>query len=209
MNEDPRINLKKFKVWGTLLLIVASVAIWLSISLLPSADKLPPISIVPEWSLLNQFSQPFGSHHLKGKVYIANFAFSRCPSVCPRLMTETSKLVSAFQANKDKVNFVTFTVDPEYDTAAVLSKWSQDYPVSEGVWWYLTSDSKTTLFKLYTEGFKVGVDQGKPVGDLFDIAHSEKMVLVDQQARIRGIYTYDEAGLSKIKSDVSQLLEQP
>jgi len=209
MNEDPRNSLKRFKVWGFFLLVIAGLGIWLSISLLPTASKLPIIGVVPDWTLLNQVSQPFGSKDLAGRVYIANFVFTRCPSVCPKMMDQMAKLTHQFADPDTKVYFVSFTVDPEHDTPQVLKKYAFERGINAREWSLLTSESKESLFKLYSEGFKIGVSQGAPVADLFDIAHSEKMVLVDQQNRIRGFYGHDNDGLAQIAHDARVLEENP
>lgn len=209
MSDDPRNNLKKFKLWGLFLLVLGGLAIWLSVFSLPASSKLPIIAQVPEWTLLNQVGQPFGSKDLAGKVYIANFIFTRCPSVCPKLMEQMAKLTQHFADPDTKVYFVSFTVDPEFDTPEVLRKYAFDRGIYASNWGLLTSESKESLFKLYTEGFKIGVSQGAPVGDLFDIAHSEKLVLVDQSNRIRGFYSHDADGIKQVVMDARILEENP
>lgn len=209
MSDDPRNNLKKFKLWGLFVLVLGGLAIWFSVFSLPSSSKLPIIAQVPEWTLLNQVGQPFGSKDLKGKVYIANFMFTRCPSVCPKMMEQMAKVTKNFEHPDTEVYFVSFTVDPENDTPQALNKYAVERGINARSWGLLTSESKESLFKLYSEGFKIGVSQGAPVGDLFDIAHSEKMVLVDQHNRIRGFYSHDADGVAQVTQDAAILEENP
>lgn len=201
-------DLKQRKFWGVLVLIVLGLVVWLSVSSLPPMARLPIIGVVPKWTLINQNQQPFGNLDLEGKVYIANFVFSRCPSVCPKMLEDTSKIQTDLAPYFGKVFITTFTVDPEFDTPVVLQKLAINYKYNPKVWAFLTSESKESLFSLYKDGFKVGVDDARPVGDLFDIAHSEKMVLVDQKSRIRGYYSYTVESKKQLLEDVAILVEE-
>lgn len=201
-------DLKQRKFWGVIVLAVVAFIVWFSIFSLPPKARLPVIGVVPKWTLINQSQQPFGSVDLDGKVYLANFIFSRCPSVCPKMLEDTAKLQKELKPLVGKVFITTFTVDPEFDTPAVLQKVAFDYKYHPQIWAFLTSESKESLFELYKNGFKVGVSDSRPIGDIFDIAHSEKIVLVDQKARIRGYYSYTDDSKKQLVRDVADLLEE-
>lgn len=208
MTTGPQLDLKKFKFWGPLALVLIGTGVWLSVQLVPSSERLPIIGTVPDWTLINESGQPFGSMNLKGKVYLANFVFSRCPSVCPKMLRETQEIQKRLSSKAGKVVITTFTVDPDFDTPAVLQKVARDHGANPHQWTFLTSEDKDVLFKLYSEGFKVGVSEAIPVGDLFDIAHSERIVLVDQQGKLRGYYSYTPESLLQLMTDTGHLLEE-
>lgn len=168
---------------------------------------LPVISHVPEFKMMSENGTPFGSQDLKGRVYLANFAFSRCPTVCPKMMKEMEKIQKRVRGTGRKVAIVTFTVDPEYDTPKVLFDMARARKANPFVWTFLTGTNKAEMFKLYRDGFKVGVEQNPK--DLFDIAHSEKIVLVDDENRVRGYYAFEENSINQLMIDVGLLINRP
>lgn len=172
---------------------------------------LPPeltiIAQVPEFQLTNENGVKFGSADLKGRIYLANFVFSKCPSVCPKMLTELEKIQKRVRGTGRKVAIVTFTVDPENDTPATLFKLARKHDANPFVWTFLTDTNKESLFKLYRDGFKVGVEQNPK--DLFDIAHTEKIVLVDGANRVRGYYNFEENSINQLMIDVGLIINRP
>lgn len=167
--------------------------------------ELPIIAQVPQYELISENGQRFGSKDLAGRVYLANFVFSRCPSVCPRMLKDLEKVQKRVRGTGKKVAIVTFTVDPEYDNEKVLFDLARKHDANPYVWTFLTSHDKDGLFKLYRDGFKVGVGPK----DMYDIAHSEKIVLVDGENRIRGYYSFDENSVNQLMIDVGLLINRP
>lgn len=168
---------------------------------------LPVIAQVPEYELISENGQRFGSKDLAGRVYLANFVFSRCPSVCPKMLSDLQKIQKRIRGTGKKVAIVTFTVDPEHDNEKVLFDLARKYDANPFTWTFLTGTDKEALFKLYKDGFKVGVEQNPQ--DLFDIAHSEKIVLVDRKNRVRGYYSFDTDSVNKLMIDVGLLINRP
>lgn len=171
--------------------------------------ELPIIATVPEFQLINENGQRFGSKDLRGRIYMANFAFSRCPTVCPKMLHETEKIQKRVRGLGQKVALITFTVDPEYDNEKVLFELARKNGANPYVWSFLTGSNKNgELFKLFREGFKVGVENDGPE-NLMSIAHTEKIVLVDTESRIRGFYNYDAHSVNKLMIDVGLLINRP
>lgn len=168
---------------------------------------LPVITQVPEFELISENGQRFGSNDLKGRIYLANFAFSRCPSVCPKMMGDLEKIQKRIRGTGKKVAIVTFTVDPEYDNETVLFDLARKHHANPHVWTFLTGSDKEAMFKLYRDGFKVGVEHNPK--DMFDIAHSEKIVLVDAANRVRGYYSFEKNDVNKLMIDVGLLINRP
>lgn len=193
------------RTWVILALIAGLVALaWRQFRPLPV--QLPIIKTLPTWRLTNEQGQGFGSEDLRGKVYLANFVFSRCPSVCPKMLRETSQLQTALASYGDKVMLTTFTVDPDFDTPSVLGQVAKEYGAHSNLWTFLTSTDRPALAKLYREGFMVSAGPVDPSAGLYDVAHTEKIVLVDGEARIRGYYRYGAEGQSQLIKDVASLV---
>lgn len=169
--------------------------------------ELPVIAQVPEFELINENGQRFGSQNLKGRIYLANFVFSRCPTICPKMLGELEKVQKRIRGTGHKVAIVSFTVDPEYDNESVLFKLARKHKANPHVWTFLTGSDKDALFKLYRDGFKVGVEQNPK--NLFDIAHSEKIVLVDEANRVRGYYSFEENSINQLMIDAGLLINRP
>ena len=141
----------------------------------------------------------FGSEDLRGTVYVANFFFTRCPSICPLLMNGMAQLQEKYRAVRaEGIRLVSFTVDPENDRPDRLKEYAGTCGVDAARWTLLTGEHESVR-KLLVEGFRVAMGEPETVGEnLIDIAHTGKFVLVDQQGGIRGFYDYHQAGLDTV-----------
>lgn len=176
----------------------------------------PPLPVyyqVPEFTLMNEFNKPFGSKDLKGKFYIANFMFTTCPSTCPALMEKMDIIQKRIRGVGTKAAIVTFTVDPVNDTPDVLFKFARKRNTNPFIWNFLTG-SKADLQKIVVDGFKVPMGEKEEVSKkleektitLMDIAHSEKVVLVDAEGQIRGYYSTDKIEIDRLMIDMGLLV---
>lgn len=200
-------NLVRSKLfWVLFLLFGFSYPIYRSLNReLP--PELPIIAHVPEFELISENGQRFGSKDLKDKIYLANFVFARCPTVCPKMLGELEKVQKRIRGTGHKVAIVTFTVDPEHDNERVLFDLARKHNANPYTWTFLTGSDKEAMFKLYRDGFKVGVEQNPQ--NMFDIAHSEKIVLVDGENRVRGYYAFEENTINQLMIDVGLLINRP
>lgn len=169
----------------------------LLITLAACAKQEPPLPVfgmVPEFTLTSEQGQPFGSHQLIGRPWIAAFIYTTCPGPCPRM----SKLMTGLQSETTNVNLVSFTIDPARDTAPVLAEYAKRYKADPKRWTFLTGPV-ATLQKLNREGFKLGDVDGS-------LDHSTRLVLVDPFLNVRGYYgTSDEEGTKQLKADLIKL----
>ncbi len=143
-----------------------------------------------EFQLTDRYGQPFDSKDLKGKVWIASFFFTRCPTVCPQVLAQTSELqkrLSQWPGWKD-IRLVSITVDPQHDTPAVLDERAKLWNADAKQWLFLTGD-KEAIWSLTKarDGFMLAVGDARP-GDAMTIAHSSRFVLIDAQHRVVGYY---------------------
>jgi protein SCO1/2 len=161
---------------------------------------------VPSFQLTNQDGQPFGSAPLAGKIWIADFVYTTCPGPCPMISSRMSELQKPLE--KTDVRLVSFSVDPEKDTPQVLRSYAERLQAEPGRWDFLTG-SKSAIYKLSHDGFKLAVSDGSDAQGI--PVHSTRMVLVDRHGQIRGYYDATEAeAVTKLLADTNHLLrEQP
>lgn len=176
----------------------------------------PPLPVyykVPEFSLTNEFNKPFGTKDLIGKYYIANFMFTSCPSSCPALMEKMDIIQNRIRGLGTKAAIVTFTVDPTHDTPDVLFKYARKRNSNPFIWNFLTGTEKD-LKAIVVDGYKVPMGNKEAVQKkledktitLFDIAHTEKVVLVDDKGQIRGYYGTEKAEMDRLMIDLGLLV---
>lgn len=160
--------------------------------------QLPVFQTVPAFTLTNQTGDPFGSEQLRGRIWVADFIFTRCPGLCLRMSGRMSQLAKALPP---EVRLVSFTIDPDYDSPAVLAQYAKRYQADPARWSFLTG-SRADLSRLSLNAFKLGEITA-------DQSHSTRFVLVDQQMRHRAYYdSADGDVVSLIAADVRALLGQ-
>jgi len=161
---------------------------------------------VPEFELVNQDGKAFGSHELRGKVWIADFIYTTCPGPCPMISSRMSELQKPFE--KTDVHLVSFTVDPAKDTPQVLRGYAEKLQAEPGRWDFLTGP-QSTIYNLSRNGFKLAVSDGSEESGI--PVHSTRMILVDRHGAIRGYYDAAEVdAVTKMVADTTHLLrEQP
>ena len=194
--------------WITTLVVLFSYPVFRSLNrVLP--PELPVISAVPEFKLLDEMGDNFGSGDLKGKVYLASFVFTSCPVTCRQLLEKMQKVQKRVKGVGSKIALVTFSVDPEYDTPKILYKTARDLKANPYIWKFVTGP-KEDIRSLLVGGFKVPMGDKEQIGDgsLIDIAHSEKIVLVDESGNIRGYYGSDKNSLNQLMIDVGLLINR-
>lgn len=162
---------------------------------------------VPSFALTDQLGRRTTDTDLLGKVWVANFVFTRCPSVCPLLTAKFAALQK--QLGPLPVRFVSISVDPEYDTPQVLASYAARFEANPERWQFLTGPLKD-IEKTVVQGFKVHRGDPEPSAadpTLVEIMHGEHFVLVDAQGEIRGYYRSDAAGLKELEGDLRGLVE--
>lgn len=158
----------------------------------PAAIISPTVEYHPrklsEFTFLDRTGKKIGSTELKGQYWIADFFFTRCMGPCPLLTHTMAKLHTEFKDRPD-LKFVSFTVDPEYDTPKVLNTYAELYGADKNRWYFLRGD-KTIVYKLITDGFQlaVGPDETDPI----QVVHSLSFVLIGKQGEILGRYNTNE-----------------
>ena len=159
---------------------------------------------IASFNLTNQIGQVVNQNTTKNKIYIANFFFATCQSICPMMSNQLQEVQKAFLAD-DSVLILSHSVNPLHDTVAVLSNYADTYGVKTNKWHLLTGNKKQ-IYDLAKTSYLVNAfeDDGSPEGFL----HSELFLLIDKKARIRGMY--DGTNTSEVKKLIEdvKLLKQ-
>ncbi len=178
-----------------------------------SEDALKPLIQLPGFILTDKTGNTFHSDQLRGKVWIADFVFTRCQGPCPMITLQMAKLENKLKQEPEwgDIRLVTFTVDPDYDTPKVLSDHAQRVDVQTTNWLWLTGQRKQ-MWDLINNEFKLMVGTNEIAGDDPGhglITHSTKFVLVDRKMRIRGYYNaLDGDDINKLYRDLQIVLAQ-
>jgi protein SCO1/2 len=209
--------LYKYRKFFIVLIVFSVVTISLFYSALKPQKTLPiynPADVNPElvdstiqykskyhtiadFSFVNQNGDTITQKNYEGKIYVADFFFTTCGSICPKMSANLSEVQKAV-LNNPKVMLLSHTVFPEVDSVSVLKAYAVKYGVVDSKWNLVTGDKK----EIYTMARKsyLAVKLGRP-DQLYDMVHTENFVLVDQKRRVRGFYDGTN------KEEIKRLLE--
>lgn len=176
----------------------------------PAAAVDPPrFGRLPEFALQDHGGQPATLAGLKGKIWVADFIFTRCGAACPAM---TARMARLRREVPDEVAFVSFTVDPANDTPEVLARYAANFK-ADARWRFVTGPQKD-LYALSTDGFKLAAmeippSQQKPGEGDGPFLHSSKFVLIDRRGDIRGYYdSTDEDDVQKLRADIGRIQDE-
>ncbi|GEC70873.1 protein SCO1/2 [Flavobacterium flevense] len=209
--------LYKYRIFIGIFIVFSAITLFLFYGALKPKKTLPiynPADVNPElvdstiqyvskyhtiadFSFTNQNGKTITQKDYEGKIYVADFFFTTCGTICPKM---TANLVDVQKAiiNNPKVMLLSHTVFPEVDTVAALKAYALEHGVVDSKWNLVTGDKK----EIYTMARKsyLAVKLGKP-SELYDMVHTENFVLVDAKKRVRGFYDGTK------KEDMERLIE--
>ena len=172
---------------------------------------------VADFTLTNQLGQQVSFANLKnpstgpgdavGKIVVADFFFTHCPTICVPMARNMSRLQRSITNSQkvgdrspDFVQFISFSIDPERDSVPQLKKWADRFQIDPQEWWLLTGEKKI-IYDLCINEMKLGLVDGSGIDTGF--IHSDKFVLLDKKRNIRGYYDgLDSASLAKLSNDI-------
>ena len=208
---------KKYRLFLGVFIVFSAIVLTLFYSALKPKKTLPiynPADVNPElvdstvqykskyhtiadFSFINQNGKTITQKDYEGKIYVADFFFTTCGSICPKMTSNLSEIQTAFAKNP-KVKLLSHTVFPETDSVHVLKAYAKKHHVDDSKWNLVTGDKK----EIYTMARKsyLAVKLGKP-SELYDMVHTENFVLVDTKRRVRGFYDGTK------KEDMKRLIE--
>jgi len=159
---------------------------------------------IKSFEFLNQNGEKISEKDYDGYIYVADFFFTTCPSICP-IMTDNMVKIQNYIKDKRKVKLLSFSVTPEIDSVPVLKEYSIKKGVDDKYWNLLTGD-KSKIYSLARKSFLVVKENTE--SNSHDMIHTENFVLVDREKRIRGFYDgTDDIDIQVLKKDIDILIE--
>lgn len=186
-------------LWVALACAVCCIAI--AVGLLRS-KPLERYGALPSFTFTRQDGQPFGREQLAGRPWVANFIFTRCPTICPVFTQKMARFQKQTDELGGQLALVSFSVDPEYDTPERLTAYAAKHGADPARWSFLTGDYQQ-LKGIIVGGFKMAMGRNEEdPQDLPNIFHGSHFVLVDRTGEIRGYYN------SEHDDEVERLLRE-
>jgi protein SCO1/2 len=159
---------------------------------------------IAPFSLTNQNGATITQKAYENKIYVADFFFTTCPTICPKMTANMGLLQEALKEN-DQVGLLSFSVTPQIDSVAQLKKYALEKGVIDSKWNLLTGDKKQ-IYELARKSYLAVKNDGD--GGPHDMIHTENFILVDPEKRIRGFYDgTDTVAMETLLSDI-ELLQQ-
>ena len=172
-----------------------------------STKAEPPVFMnAPTFELVDHRGNAFRSVDLKGKIWVVDFFFTSCPSICPRLTAAMKEVRGELEDHAGQIRYVSISVDPLNDTPEVLRRYAERNDLELSHWSLLTGDEKVVR-ETVADGFKTFLGEREQRGGQYDIAHASRFFLVDQAGRVRGAYAIDDDGKKSLIGDIRRLLE--
>lgn len=161
--------------------------------------------LIQDFSFVNQDGQTVTQKELDGSVYITDFFFTTCHTICPVMSTQMEKVAGKFKGNKE-VKFISHTVDPEIDTVEQLKRYALQHNADANQWMFVTGDKKA-LYDIARKSYLLDAQQGDGGPD--DFIHTQNFALIDKDKRIRGYYDgTDSSEMNKLVKDIEILLAE-
>jgi len=160
---------------------------------------------VPSFSFINQDGTITTDKDFEGSVYVTDFFFTTCGSICPIMSTQMERVAAAFKNNKE-VKFLSHTVDPETDSVKQLKQYAISHHADTKQWMFVTGDKKQ-LYNIARKGYLLDAHQGD--GGVDDFIHTQNFALIDKDKRIRGFYDgTDSSEVNQLINDINLLLAE-
>ncbi len=161
---------------------------------------------IPKFSLINQDGESVTQQTFEGKIYVADFIFTTCPGICPR-MTENMALLQEEYLQDGEVLLLSHSVTPEIDSVPVLKSYAETKGIQSGKW-HLVTGEREQIYKLGREYYFAEEDLGA-FKTTDDFLHTENFVLVDRNSHIRGIYNgLNKTSVSQLIADIETLKQE-
>jgi protein SCO1/2 len=169
--------------------------------------ELPVLNYVKSFSFTNQDGNRVTNQHLAGKVYVAEYFFTTCKSICPVMNTNMRDIYEAYKNESDFV-ILSHTCDPETDSVAQLKKYSDSMQVNTARWWFVTG-RKDSLYLTARNSYLLDDSENNLQNIDDEFLHTQFFALVDKQGQVRKIYDgLKKEELLELKKDIAGLLKE-
>ena len=160
---------------------------------------------IPPFKFLNQDSLWVSEKEMAGKIYVADFFFTTCPTICPKMKTQLLRIYDKF-AEEDRVRILSHSIDPEFDDVHVLKAYAEKLNITTPRWNLLTG-KKSDIYRLGEKSYLVTAQEDSTEAGGF--VHSGAFILVDKNRHVRGIYDgTKEEDVNHLIEDMSLLLKE-
>lgn len=165
---------------------------------------------VPDFQAKNQANEPVSLGNLKGKVWLVDFIFTRCPNICPPMTANMVRVQKELAKQQIPVEIISFSVDPQYDQPDVLKAYAEKHHADLSHWSFLTGYDLSTVQQIAKTAFKGSVNQQKGPSDEVPILvnHPSQFYLIDQTGRVRKFYNGLSPNPKQIAEDAKTLTAQ-
>ncbi len=143
------------------------------------------LHVIPSFSFTDQSGKAISNKSVENKIYVADFFFTRCGSICPKMTDNMGRVASAFM-NDNNVAMLSHSVTPELDNVAILKQYAADKNIKNPNWHLLTGD-KQAIYTIARRGYFADDETGF-TKDATQFLHTENFILVDRKGHIRGVY---------------------
>ncbi|TCS96515.1 SCO family protein [Hazenella coriacea] len=174
----------------------------------PAANDVSDLNWkVPDFTYTDQNGKPFGLNDLKGKVWLTDFMFTRCPDICPPMTANLSKIQQHLKDEGIEAEIVSFSVDPEHDTPEVLKKFSSNFKVDESHWHFITGYPLPEIQAMVKDTFKGNVQHQKgPSEDVpLLVNHPSQFYLIDGEGKVVRFYDGLQPDPKQIANDIKEV----
>ncbi len=217
----------KIKWWYSVaaFALIFTVGVWIVYPMLQTTPKLKifnPVDINPklvddslkrvtryhramDFKLVNQLGDTIAEKDFEGKIYVTDFFFTTCPTIC-KDMSSNFKVIQDKFADEPDLLLLSHSVTPQIDSVAALAEYAERYGAIPGKW-HLTTGSKKHIYDLARKSYFACLDEGD--GGVQDFIHTENFVLVDKDRRLRGFYDgTSEADVNRLIDEIGYLLKE-
>lgn len=161
---------------------------------------------IPFFHFTNELDEEITSAQMKGKVWIVDFFFTSCQTICPLMTTNMKKLNQSTRDLNEHIQFISFTIDPERDTPSTLLRYKSHHGIATNNWTFLSGDEERTHL-LGIENFQIFAGRDNEAQGGF--AHSGAFTLVDKEGFVRGVYLgTDSKQVEQLEKDIRLLLKE-
>jgi protein SCO1/2 len=161
---------------------------------------------IPPFKFINQYGDSISNKTLGNDIYVADFFFTTCPSICPVMHRNMLAVYNAFKDTAD-VKIISYTIDPKHDTVPVLKKYADKLGLSGNTWWFLNGN-RDIVYQMAAKNYLVAVTKDSTAAGGY--VHQGYFVLVDKQQRVRGAYDgTDPKQVDQLIADIKTLKAEP
>lgn len=160
---------------------------------------------VPDFDFINQDGETFTKRNVKNKIYVTEYFFTTCKSICPIMNTNLERVYAEFK-NRNDFLILSHTVEPEIDSVKILKEYAKLHKVTDNRWQFVTGDKKQ-LYAMARKGYLLNDENGN--GDEDDFIHTQNFALIDKDDHIRGFYDgTDSKEIDRLIQEIKLLLQE-